>query len=141
MRWVLVVAFVLLGGAPAGGSSDDPDTFFNLAPGTTATLEPALQASLKAAAEDFTAVLSGQRPTHATRDDSASLPADGGTSYWVGPGYRLTISKSLVTIAGVTGYAYGPVLELGPELAVGNTRSLSEIKFYPSDKIESLLAR
>lgn len=98
---------------------------------------------LQAALEDFNAALNYNVPIHAASDKEAAVPADGGTSYYKAHGYRMTIMKSLFSMGdgpqAVSGYMYGPVLTLAPELGVGNSDSISRVSFYPLDTLNKLL--
>ena len=46
---------------------------------------------LKDALDDFNAVLSGNPPVHAKVDKDHPLITDGGTTFYIGDGYKLTI--------------------------------------------------
>ena len=107
-------------------------------------LGPECFGKLQAAVEDVNAVLAFKRPTHAKLDAQAPLPADGGTTFYKGDGYSLTIVKSLFSFTGadgkaVHGYMYGPALALEDDLGVGNGVSISRVSFYPADKLHELL--
>ena len=101
------------------------------------TLPPAQAATLRQASADFQAVLQGKPPVHARADDSAPLAADGGTQTYVGAGYRLTVVQSLSSLGPVDGFVYGPVLVFDKALARGNTRELSDLRFYPLDRFKA----
>ena len=51
-------------------------------------------AIIRNANEDFMLVQNGRAPSHAVIDQKADLLSDGGTTYWVANGFRLTIEKS-----------------------------------------------
>jgi hypothetical protein len=121
-----------------GSKSTELDRFMHLAPGTSVRLDPAIRGSLVAAMDDFHAVVAGRSPIHASPDANAFLPADGGTTFWSGDDYHLMIVKSFNTV-GVDGDLYGPVLDLGPKLIVGNGPSISHVIFYPSQALRDLL--
>ena len=104
-----------------------------------ATPDPAAAKSLHEAQEDFDAVLKGYKPTHAVVDTEAPRPTDGGTSYYKGSGYTLTIVQSLERVAGVDGYMYGPSLVLLPPLAGGNYSIISHVTFYSHETFGRLL--
>ena len=93
------------------------------------------QRALLEASEDFRAVVSGRRPVHATLDITAPLPADGGTTYYQGTRYRLTVLRSLSTFGGFRGIAYGPILTFDKDFAPGNTSEISDIKVYSTEQL------
>lgn len=94
--------------------------------------------NIKEAMEDFDAVAEGRRPVHAKADAQAPLPLDGGTTYYLGRGYKLTILKSLASIGGVDGYFYGPNITFDEKTVVGNTQQVSLIKFYSLEAFKKL---
>ncbi|MBK7951770.1 MAG: hypothetical protein IPK00_24150 [Deltaproteobacteria bacterium] len=125
-----------------GGSSPEPpklDNFLHLVPGTARRLPSNVQKTLSAAAEDFRAVQSGRTPLNAKLDVSRPLPADGGTTYWSGAGYQVTVVKALTTLGGVDDYMYGPILEFSSELIDGNASSMSSVSFYSFEELRTLL--
>jgi len=91
------------------------------------------------ASEDFQAVLSGKPPKHAKEDSNADLPADGGTSFYVGKGYSLTIVKSLSSFGGLNGFIYGPTIRFDTNFAPGNLSYVSNLRFYTDEKLRLLL--
>ena len=95
---------------------------------------------LTRAGEDFRAVLEGRDPVHATRDREAPVPADGGTNYFKGEGYDLTVLSSLSSFGAVRGKVYGPIITFDDEFAPGNSQSVSGTRFYTADAISDLLA-
>jgi len=107
------------------------------------TLGATRHRQLEDALEDFNAALNYKVPPHATFDEKAGLPADGGTRYYKGRGYQITVVKSLFSMGEgkqrIHGFLYGPVLTLAPELGSGNDDSLSRISFYPVDTLNKLL--
>lgn len=62
------------------------------------------------AKEDFDAVLKGQRPIHAISDPKKPDLTDGGTTFYSGDGYALTIKSTLFEKDGIKGYMYGPII-------------------------------
>lgn len=92
------------------------------------------------ASDDFEAVLAGQAPRHAHRDFFKAVPADGGTSFYAGHGYRLTIEKSLSSFGKLTGYVYGPIVVFDESFAVGNENRVSSLRFYTASQLDHLLA-
>jgi hypothetical protein len=93
------------------------------------------------ASADFQAVLEGKQPLHAKFDEDSPLPADGGTSFYVGSGYSLTISKSLSHFGSLSGYVYGPIIKFNREFAPGNLSTVSNLRFYLPADLEGMLNR
>ena len=93
------------------------------------------------ASEDFRAVVAGKKPIHAVFDEDAPLPADGGTTFYQGKGYRLTVLVSLSDFGGFHGTAYGPVVKFEESFAPGNTSQLSDIRFYSQEAFRELMQR
>jgi hypothetical protein len=134
-----LLAVPTLGASPPEPMSADLDLFMHFVPGTAASLPPEVRKDLTAAFADFRAVLAGRSPVHATVDQTQPVPADGGTTFWLGSGYQLTVVKSLNSVAGVDGYMYGPVVTFASKLGNGNSPSISQISFYPSQALRDLL--
>jgi hypothetical protein len=88
------------------------------------------QLILREASEDFCAVVSGKEPIHAKVDSEAALPADGGTRFYIGRKYKLTVLNSLSSFGGFNGMAYGPVITFDESFAPGNTNLISSIRVY-----------
>jgi hypothetical protein len=95
--------------------------------------------TLTEASADFSAVVAGKKPIHAVFDEEASLPSDGGTTFYRGHGYRLTVLISLSSFGASKGMAYGPILQFEPSFAPGNTSEISEIRVYSQDALRELL--
>ena len=95
-----------------------------------------VKTSVKEATDDFDAVLNGQLLLHAVVDAKIPLPADGGTTFYSGKGYRLTIVKSLATIGGINGYFYGPIIEFDNKVVQGNSNKISCVRFYSLTKFK-----
>jgi hypothetical protein len=102
---------------------------------------------LQEAVEDFNAVLNFKRPIHAKVDKDAAVPADGGTHYYVGNGYRLTWVQSWFELrngadanqsrnSALSGFMFGPILKLE---GFGGLGEVSSVSFYPSEKLAKLL--
>lgn len=91
------------------------------------------------ASEDFRAVVAGKKPMHAVFDKDAPLPSDGGTTFYQGKGYRLTILVSLSDFGDFHGTAYGPIVEFERTFAPGNTSEISDIRVYSSDAFGKLM--
>lgn len=94
---------------------------------------------IKDASEDFRAVVQGKKPIHAKLDEDAPLPSDGGTHFYKGDGYELTVSISLSSFGGFNGTAYGPILTFDDKFAPGNTNRISDIRVYSNEELGKLL--
>ena len=86
---------------------------------------------LREASEDFCAVVAGNKPIHAKFDASAALPSDGGTTFYIGHKYRLTVLRSISTFGSFDGEARGPIIKFDEPFAKGNTTEISNIRVYP----------
>jgi hypothetical protein len=91
------------------------------------------------ASDDFLSVVAGKKPVHAHVDEDADLPADGGTTYYVGAGYKLTVVKSLSSFGEFNGYVYGPKLTFNEDFAPGNVSTISDIRVYSDVELDRLL--
>lgn len=91
--------------------------------------------------EDFTLVLTGKKPRHATFDKSAPLPADGGTTFWKADGYRLTIFQSISTFGTLDGFVYGPYIQFDEQFAPGNMNYVSSIRFLTLDQFNAMMCK
>jgi len=98
---------------------------------------------LQKARDDFNAVLEGKHPNHAEVDKDVPLPSDGGTTFYKGDGYKLTIVKSLNGIMCgeeyVHGYIYGPVILFEPDVMRGNFPRIQHLTFYTAEELQKLL--
>lgn len=101
--------------------------------------DQAVQAVLQNAQDDFNAVLEGNKPIHSVVDPSAPTPMDGGTKFYKGNGYNLTVTQSLVRIGSIDGYMYGPSIVLLSPYAVGNSTVVSHVVFYSRTALGRLL--
>ncbi len=90
------------------------------------------------ASEDFVAVLSGRPPVHAKYDESVDVAADGGTAFYAGNGYKLTVMKSISSFGQLSGMAYGPVLVFDKSFASGE-QYISSVRFYTNEQLRTLL--
>lgn len=116
--------------APAGA-------FFGL---ELQTLAPPQRDALRQADADFRAVAAGRAPLHARIDTEAPLPADGGTCYYLGQGYRLTVLRRLSSIGTQTAIAYGPILQLDEALfAAATLPAISDVRLYAHAALGRLL--
>lgn len=100
--------------------------------------EKSTQRKLQELSEDFDAVVAGRKPVHARVDEKTPVPADGGTSFYIGHGYKLCIEQSLCQIGGVDGMLYGPIFTLGPDLVNGNDNTISHVTFYRMEEFRKL---
>jgi len=91
--------------------------------------------SILEASEDFALVTQGRKPKHASVDKKAPLPLDGGTTYYSGRGYRITIFQSIATFGEIIGYSYGPHLTFDSDSASGE---FSDVRFYTGEQLEKL---
>lgn len=93
------------------------------------------------ASEDFQVVLAGKAPLHATHDLFKAVPADGGTAFYSGRKYKLTVEKSLSSFGKLSGYVYGPIIVFDESFAPGNENQVSSLRFYTDAQLEHLLAK
>lgn len=91
--------------------------------------------SIREASEDFALVTQGRKPRHAAFDKKAPLPLDGGTTYYLGRGYRITIFQSIATFGETIGYSYGPHLTFDDDFGGG---VFSAVRFYTGEQLEKL---
>lgn len=91
------------------------------------------------ASADFSAVVAGKKPIYASFDKDAPLPSDGGTTFYQGHGYKLTVLVSLSSFGAANGTAYGPILQFDPSFAPGNTSEISDIRIYSQEGFRKLL--
>lgn len=100
---------------------------------------------LQKALDDFNAVLAGSPPVHAKVDRDRPLPADGGTTFYIGDGYRLTIVKSLNGIMRgkeyIHGFTYGPIISFEPKVMSGNLPSIQQVTFYTGEELQKLFTK
>jgi len=104
-----------------------------------ATLPPEHRQIIQEASEDFRAVVEGKQPIHAKIDNNEPLPSDGGTTFYKGSGYRLTILVSLSSFGDFNGAAYGPIIHFDDTFAPGNTNRISDVRVYSHDELRKLL--
>ncbi|WNO10058.1 hypothetical protein [Teredinibacter sp. KSP-S5-2] len=93
---------------------------------------------LKESSEDYFAVLEGKKPIYAKLDENRFV-LDGGTRFYDGYKYRLTVVMSMSSFGDVRGYAYGPSIQYEESFAPGNISKLSNIKMYTSESLGELL--
>ncbi len=89
------------------------------------------QLILQQASDDFCAVVAGKNPIHAKFDTLAAVPSDGGTLFYVGRKYKLTVLNSLSSFGSLNGTAHGPIITFDESFAPGNTSMISNIRVYP----------
>ena len=98
---------------------------------------------LQKSLEDFKAALEGKYPIHAEVDKDVPLPTDGGTTFYKGDGYKLTIVLSLNGIMRgeeyIHGYIYGPIISFNANVMRGNFPSIQHLTFYTGDELQELL--
>jgi hypothetical protein len=97
------------------------------------------KATISEASEDFRAVVQGKKPVHAEFDADAPLPSDGGTHYYKGKRYELTVLKSLSAFGEFSGIAYGPIITFDEDFAPGNASTISDIRVYSSEELRKFL--
>ena len=100
---------------------------------------------LRKAAEDFCLVTQGKGVRHASPDRSVALPSDGGSSYYKGDGYRLSIVQELNVIKGgqgadLEGFMYGPILVLDEAVFPGVGTPQSAVRFYTFEAFRALFS-
>jgi len=106
-----------------------------------AKLPPEDRQIITEASEDFRAVVAGKKPMHAVFDKNADLPSDGGTTFYKGRGYNLTVLLSISSFGDFSGNAYGPIVTFDSTFAPGNTSEISDIRVYSSDELRKFLVR
>jgi len=98
---------------------------------------------LQKSLDDFNAVIEGKHPIHARVDRDVPLPADGGTTFYKGDGYKLSIVKSLNGIMRgeeyIHGYIYGPIISFEPNVMTGNFPNIHHLTFFTGDELQKLL--
>ncbi|GAB2513277.1 hypothetical protein GCM10027084_28870 [Pseudoxanthomonas sangjuensis] len=135
-RLISGLIFVLIAGCnssdfPPAAGTPCQEPFVNLV-SSGATQED--QAVLREASEDFCAVVAGKEPIHAKFDETAPLPSDGGTKFYIGRKYKLTVLNSLSGFGSFHGTAHGPIITFDESFAAGNTNEISSIRVYPLPK-------
>ncbi|MBK7846966.1 MAG: hypothetical protein IPJ73_06380 [Zoogloea sp.] len=139
LRHAVILTFVLLAGTALAGTVLPSGPFQGV---ELDTLSPEQREIITRASEDFERVLQGKRPKNAALDEKAPLPADGGTLFYAGKGYRLTVIKSLSSFGnagdGLQGYVYGPVLSFPKSFAPGNMSEVVSLRFYTNQQLQTL---
>ena len=141
LRVVLLLAcFVAAKAAHSHSQSLNPFNGTDLS-----ALDERTRSVLIRAGEDFERVALGKEPIHAVIDRDAPLPTDGGTSYWLGDGYRLTIVQELSGYgrreAAAHGFLYGPILILDKSVSPSNDSNPTYIRFYTFDQFQRFKRR
>jgi hypothetical protein len=88
----------------------------------SANLTEAQRAVFRQAGVDYERVRAGNEPTCEVRD--TLFTADGGSTTWVCPHYRITSLQTLAHVAGVPGFLVGPMLSFD-----GTEESISDLHF------------
>ena len=94
---------------------------------------------LQMAIEDYNSVISGKPPIHAIIDEKHPLPADGGTTFYQGSGYKLEIRKRLTEENNIGGFIYGPIIVFDRTNDSGSNKDMSSLKFYNESDLKKLL--
>ena len=94
---------------------------------------------IKEASEDYLLVKKGKKPKNAKFDTKAALPTDGGTTYYKGNGYKLTVLKRLSSFGELRGYIYGPIITFDKKFASRNSNRIIFIRFYTIKQLRKLL--
>jgi hypothetical protein len=136
MRIFLPFLFVLLGANLAlAGEKMNQGPFSGI---DLSTLKPTQAKIIKEANVDFLLVLKGEKPRYAQFNKEMPLPADGGTTYYSGDHYELTVVQSLSTFGNLNGYIYGPVVDFDKQFSPGNMNTVSNLRFYTSEQLKEL---
>lgn len=134
LRRAVTLAFILLAGTALAGTALPSGPFQGV---ELDTLSPEQREIITQASEDFERVLH----RNAALDEKAPLPADGGTLFYAGKGYRLTVIKSLSSFGnsgeGLQGYVYGPVLSFPKSFAPGNMSEVVSLRFYTNQQLQA----
>jgi hypothetical protein len=134
-KWMVVVCLSLLTLNVAAGEMLAEGPFAGVDLSALPTDEAQI---IRAANEDFICVVHGRKPVNAKFDKSAPLPADGGTTFYKGKGYSLTIVQSLSSFGKLNGFIYGPLITFESEFAPGNVNKISSLRFYPIKQLNTL---
>jgi hypothetical protein len=89
-----------------------------------AKLTPVQRRIFQQAAVDFDRVRRGMAPT--CLDEPSSYVADGGTTIYECPYYKLVDMRSMTTVHGVPGFLVGPVLKFDEYAEVSDVRFVSD---------------
>ena len=139
LRHAVILTFVLLAGSALAGTVLPSGPFRGV---QLYTLSPEQRGIITRASEDSERELQGKKPKNAALDEKAPLPADGGTLFYAGKGYRLTVIKSLSSFGntgeGLQGYVYGPVLSFPKSFAPGNMSEVVSLRFYTNQQLQAL---
>jgi len=98
---------------------------------------------LQKSLDDFNAVMDGKYPVYAEIDKGVPLLSDGGTTYYKGDGYKLTIVMSLNGIMRgkeyIHGYIYAPIISFEASVMRCNFPNIQHVTFYEGDELKKLL--
>ena len=115
---------------------DDPFSTINLS-----SLAKGNAKIINEATEDCLLVTKGGKPKNAKFDTKAPLPSDGGTTYYKGNGYKLTILKRLSSFEGLRGYIYGPIIIFDKKVAFKNSNKIQFLRFYTTKQLRKLMKK
>jgi uncharacterized protein (TIGR03067 family) len=97
---------------------------------------PKAQKRIDACQADFQAVLAGKKPVHAKSGTAQE------SGFYKGEGYHLDIIEAPVTVEGVAGFLYGPMLDFEPDISDdGKLDSICQVTFYSAEQMKMLLGR
>ena len=140
----LVISLILICVSPFV-SADSSLSFGPFQGVDLSVLSPSQREIISQASEDFDRVQKGKKPKYAVTNDQAPVPADGGTEFFIGNEYKLTVVKSLSSFGGsegrLDGYVYGPVVSFSNSFALGNTSQVVNLRFYTREQLQKLISR
>jgi hypothetical protein len=92
---------------------------------------------LQACAADYKAVLAGKKPSNAKAPPDSADP-----HFYKGEGYHIDIIEVPLSVGGVNGFLYGPMIDFDPPLTSGGALdSISHVSFYTAAELKALLGR
>ncbi len=92
------------------------------------------QKRLEACTADYQAVRRGQKPIFAQPDPTEESTAN--EQFYQGDRYQIHVTKSPVVIDGVSGFIYGPIIELEEGFAKGEMLSILCASFYTIEEMK-----
>lgn len=91
------------------------------------------------AKEDFDVVIAGKKPLNAIFDKEHGLPADGGTTYYRGDGYKLEIKQTMTRDDKENhGFLYGPIITFESIKENDQPKIISDVRFYKTEDLKKL---
>lgn len=141
MRRCVLALITLLSMTLSTAHASPPPSSHPFADVDLSSLTPENRRTIDEAARDFQDVVAGKVPAFAKVDESAPLPADGGTTFYVGHGYKLTIVRSLSSFGELHGFVYGPIITFDPAFAPGNLGQIANTRFYTVEQLRALSGR